>query len=127
MFKKLTGKDFSSERTKIFFVGRATNEWHGTEEDVNILFGDPKKKETIFNCYDQMTWVDRDAQSPVYATNGSAFWRVIRAVSRNYFPNDDPNEKPLLTWRSHSINLYSNWLNYYVYQMTPYDVGAIGK
>ncbi len=45
----------------------------------------------------------------------------------NYFPNDDPNERPLLTWRSHSINLYSNWLNYYVYQMTPYDVGAIGK
>ncbi len=48
-------------------------------------------------------------------------------VPINYFPNDDPNEKPLLTWRSHSINLYSNWLNYYVYQMTPYDVGAIGK
>ena len=48
-------------------------------------------------------------------------------VPVNYFPNDDPNERPLLTWRSHSINLYSNWLNYYVYQMTPYDVGAIGK
>ena len=85
------GKDFSSERTKIFFVGRATNEWHGTAEDVEILFGDPKKKETIFNCYDQMIWVARDAQSSVYPTNGSAFWRVVRAVSRNYFPDDELN------------------------------------
>jgi len=85
------GNQYSLEVPRIVFVGRATNEWHGTEEDVNILFGDPKKKETIFNCYDQMTWVDRDAQSPVYATNGSAFWRVIRAVSRNYFPNDELN------------------------------------
>ena len=45
----------------------------------------------------------------------------------NYFPNDDPEQRPLLSWRSHSINLYSNWLNYYVYQMTPYDVSTIGK
>ncbi|MBO7362652.1 MAG: homoserine O-succinyltransferase [Lachnospiraceae bacterium] len=45
----------------------------------------------------------------------------------NYFPNDDPNERPLLTWRSHSNNLYSNWLNYYVYQATPYDVTTIGS
>lgn len=45
----------------------------------------------------------------------------------NYFPNDDPSERPLLTWRSHSNNLYSNWLNYYVYQATPYDVTTIGS
>ena len=40
----------------------------------------------------------------------------------NYFPDDDPEQKPLLQWRSHSNNLYSNWLNYYVYQMTPYEL-----
>lgn len=40
----------------------------------------------------------------------------------NYFPNDNPEEKPLLQWRSHSNNLYSNWLNYYVYQATPYEL-----
>lgn len=39
----------------------------------------------------------------------------------NYYPNDDPSKKPLLQWRSHSNALYTNWLNYYVYQMTPYD------
>lgn len=42
-------------------------------------------------------------------------------IPKNYYPNDDPNQKPLLQWRSHSNNLYSNWLNYYVYQMTPYE------
>lgn len=41
-------------------------------------------------------------------------------VPKNYFPNDDPNKKPLNTWRSHAHLLFSNWLNYYVYQQTPY-------
>lgn len=41
-------------------------------------------------------------------------------VPKNYFPDDDPTRKPHLQWRSHSNNLYSNWLNYYVYQITPY-------
>lgn len=40
----------------------------------------------------------------------------------NYYPNDDPNQKPLLMWRSHANNLYTNWVNYYVYQATPYDL-----
>ena len=43
-------------------------------------------------------------------------------VPYNYYPNDDPTEKPLLQWRSHSNNLYTNWLNYYVYQVTPYEL-----
>lgn len=40
----------------------------------------------------------------------------------NYYPDDDCNRKPLLSWRSHANNLYINWLNYYVYQITPYDL-----
>ena len=39
----------------------------------------------------------------------------------NYFPDDDDTKKPLLQWRSHGNILYSNWLNYYVYQETPYE------
>lgn len=42
-------------------------------------------------------------------------------VPENYYPGDDPKERPLLQWRAHSNNLYSNWLNYYVYQVTPYE------
>ena len=42
-------------------------------------------------------------------------------VPVNYYPNDDCTQKPRLQWRSHGNILYSNWLNYYVYQQTPYD------
>lgn len=42
------------------------------------------------------------------------------AVPENYYVNDDCEIRPLLTWRSHANNLYTNWLNYYVYQTTPY-------
>ncbi len=40
----------------------------------------------------------------------------------NYYPNDDASKEPILSWRSHSNNLYSNFLNYYVYQATPYEL-----
>ena len=43
-------------------------------------------------------------------------------IPKNYYQDDDPNNKPLLTWRAHSNNLYTNWLNYYVYQSTPFDL-----
>ena len=43
-------------------------------------------------------------------------------VPKNYYPDNDPNNKPLLTWRAHSNGLYTNWLNYYVYQVTPYEL-----
>lgn len=42
-------------------------------------------------------------------------------IPENYFPNNDPNEKPVNRWRSHAHLLFSNWLNYYVYQETPYE------
>lgn len=43
-------------------------------------------------------------------------------LPKNYYPDDNPENRPLLTWRSHANNLYTNWLNYYVYQITPYDL-----
>lgn len=43
-------------------------------------------------------------------------------VPYNYYPNDDPTQQPILSWRSHANNLYSNFLNYYVYQATPYEL-----
>lgn len=42
-------------------------------------------------------------------------------MPENYFPGNDPENKPKNTWRSHTHLLFSNWLNYYVYQMTPYE------
>lgn len=46
-------------------------------------------------------------------------------IPQNYFPNDNPNERPLVRWRSHAALLFSNWLNYYVYQATPYDLNTL--
>ena len=43
----------------------------------------------------------------------------------NYYRNDDPLQEPLVTWRAHANLFYSNWINYYVYQETPYDINAI--
>ncbi len=49
------------------------------------------------------------------------------AVPENYFPNDDETAEPIVRWRSHANLLFSNWLNYFVYQTTPYDIMTIGK
>lgn len=47
------------------------------------------------------------------------------AVPKNYFPGDDPAKEPAVRWRSHANLLFANWLNYYVYQETPYDLNEI--
>ena len=46
-------------------------------------------------------------------------------IPKNYFPNDDDTKEPLVTWRSHANLLYSNWINYFLYQTTPYDLNDI--
>ncbi|NQF22962.1 homoserine O-succinyltransferase, partial [Enterobacter hormaechei] len=60
-------------------------------------------------------------------TLASEYFRDVEAglnpdVPYNYFPKDDPQNKPRATWRSHGNLLFTNWLNYYVYQITPYDL-----
>ncbi|CAM3120103.1 homoserine O-succinyltransferase [Paenibacillus sediminis] len=60
-------------------------------------------------------------------------WEYDRDVAKgmdvpipvNYFPNNDPSKTPPSTWRAHANLLFSNWLNYYVYQETPYDIDQI--
>ena len=46
-------------------------------------------------------------------------------VPKNYYPNDDDAQPPMMRWRAHANLLYSNWLNYFVYQNTPYDLSEI--
>ena len=48
-------------------------------------------------------------------------------IPENYYPNDDPTQAPRMTWRAHAHLLYANWLNYFVYQSTPYDLGELKK
>lgn len=47
-------------------------------------------------------------------------------MPKNYFPDDNPDNMPIVKWRGHANLLFSNWLNYYVYQETPYDMSKIG-
>ncbi|MBQ5608115.1 MAG: homoserine O-succinyltransferase, partial [Oscillospiraceae bacterium] len=49
------------------------------------------------------------------------------AVPKNYYPNDDDSQRPVVRWRSNANLLFSNWLNYFVYQTTPYDISSIGE
>ena len=90
-------------------------------EEAGIYIAASKGRKQIFvtghSEYDQMTLAeeyfrDRDKGLDI-------------AVPKNYFPNDNPKKKPPVTWRSHANLLYSNWLNYYVYQTTPYDIEKI--
>ena len=46
-------------------------------------------------------------------------------IPENYFPNDDPTKPPMVSWRAHANLLFSNWLNYFVYQSTPYDIKQV--
>jgi homoserine O-succinyltransferase len=49
------------------------------------------------------------------------------SVPKNYYPNDDDTKEPHVSWRSHANLLYSNWLNYFVYQTTPYDIKKVSE
>ncbi|GIO86339.1 homoserine O-succinyltransferase [Paenibacillus faecis] len=66
---------------------------------------------------------------------GSLKWEYDRDVAKgleielpvNYYPNNDPSKPPRSTWRAHANLLFSNWLNYYVYQETPYDIDEMAE
>lgn len=46
-------------------------------------------------------------------------------IPKHYYEDDNPNNQPIIRWRSHANLLFSNWLNYFVYQITPYDIDSI--
>lgn len=65
-------------------------------------------------------------------TLAQEYWRDVDRgldiqVPRHYFPNDDPNQTPIVRWRSAGQLIYTNWLNYYVYQTTPYDMTRLDR
>ena len=65
-------------------------------------------------------------------TLAQEYWRDVDRgldiqVPRHYFPNDDPNQTPIVRWRSAGQLIYTNWLNCYVYQTTPYDLTRLDR
>lgn len=73
--------------TGILFIGRATNGWITDLENIDILFGDSEY--SIFNRKDQMQWVE-DCEGNIhgYNTRKSAFWRVIKNISKSFYPEN---------------------------------------
>ena len=64
-------------------------------------------------------------------TLAKEYWRDVDKglpidMPCNYFPNNDPSRPPLVSWRAHANLFYSNWLNFYVYQETPFELESIG-
>lgn len=86
------------------------------EAGIYIVLGDGGKEIFVMGHpeYDRLT-LDREYKRDI--DKG-----IEPDLPVNYYPDDDCNRKPLLSWRSHANNLYTNWLNYYVYQITPYDL-----
>ena len=66
---------------------------------------------------------DADTLAKEYRRDKSAGLPID--IPENYFPDDDDSREPVVSWRSHANLLYSNWLNYFVYQTTPYDLKEI--
>ncbi len=66
---------------------------------------------------------DRDTLALEYFRDVKAGKKI--SVPKNYFPHDNPAQTPIVKWRSAAQLMYTNWLNYYVYQTTPYDLGGI--
>lgn len=102
-------------------VGSAGLEILSTSPEAGLYIAASKDGRQVFvsghSEYDRDTlaqeyWRDKEKGLPI-------------EVPVNYYPGNDPTKKPLLTWRSHANLLYVNWLNYYVYQETPYDLARL--
>ncbi len=68
---------------------------------------------------------DADTLNKEYTRDKTA--GINPKIPENYFPNDDDTQPPLIKWRGHATLLFTNWLNYFVYQATPYDIMKIGE
>ena len=92
---------------------------HSDEAGVYIVF--TKKGRQIFvtghSEYDPTTLAEEYERDVNKGINPN--------IPKHYFKDDDPNKGPMVRWRSHANLLFSNWLNYYVYQITPYDIDSI--
>lgn len=94
---------------------------YSDEAGVTIVKTEDSKKFFVL-CHAEY---DRDTLSKEYYRDLDK--GLNPTIPVNYFPDDDPSKEPVVNWRSTGQLLYTNWLNYYVYQATPYDVETIGE
>lgn len=87
-----------------------------SEEAGVFLVSDPEGKKIFVMGHPEYDRLTLDKEYKRDKEKGLAIEKPV-----NYYPDDDETEKPYLQWRSHGNILYANWLNYYVYQVTPYE------
>ena len=92
-----------------------------TSKDAGVYAVSTKKGKQIFIT--GHSEYDRDTLSQEYFRDLNENKPI--EIPKNYFPDDNPKKTPVVSWRSHANLLYSNWLNYFVYQTTPYDIEKI--
>lgn len=95
--------------------------------DLDILASSPEAGAYLFASKDKRLAFVTGHPEYDAETLSQEYWRDVDAgitpeLPCNYFKNDDPNNSPEVRWRSHGHLLFSNWLNYYVYQITPFDL-----
>lgn len=83
----------------------------------------------VANLKDNEFFITGHAEYDPYSLK-SEYDRDIKAgmdmhIPINYYPNNDPTKEPIVRWRSVANLLFNNWLNYYVYQETPYDIDTL--
>jgi homoserine O-succinyltransferase len=102
----------------------------GKVEDLEILSESPEAGVYIVSSKDgRLIFVTGHSEYDALSLKAEYDRDIARGlnikVPRNYFPDDDPTKTPLVRWRSHANLLFTNWLNYYVYQETPYDLDEL--
>ena len=93
--------------------------------DNNGIFYTQKKFDEVWDRVAGKSDTDADTLKTEYLRDKNLGLPID--VPKNYFPDDDDTKEPVVRWRSCANLLYSNWLNYFVYQTTPYDLSEIKK
>ena len=98
---------------------------------LNIVAADDHRDPGIIVSDDNMVFITGHREYDLLTLANEYQRDVDRGIEPafplNYYPGDDPRFDPILTWRSYSTLVFSNWLNYYVYQLTPYDLSSMKK
>lgn len=107
--------------TKEFIENNTDLEVLASSDEIGVYLAVSKDKRQVFVTGHPE--YDADTLNNEYQRDLGAGLKPIIPV--NYFPNNDPSKTPKCSWRSHGNLLFSNWLNYYVYQITPYNISEI--
>jgi homoserine O-succinyltransferase len=93
----------------------------GSEETGAVVFSHPQHRQAFVTGHLEYDLLTLDGE---YRRDLKAGLAIDRPF--NYYPDDDSSRRPVIRWRTYAYQLFANWLNHYVYQETPFDLGELG-